>query len=291
MSIERCGSITAAAQELGATQPAVSQWLAEIESALGVTLFVRGRQIRPTPFLAPVVRHARRMLADSHELRSELQAVADGAVGNVRVGVMLAAAVQVVPQMIVQLQSASVGPHLQVVEDIAAGLWARFERHELDLIVGRLDDRAFGVGLRQESLFNDVHAVVVRMGHPLTRKRNVGWQQASDYPWVLPPSDTALRRAIDSSFLDNAMVPPRSWLESASTTVTEEVLRLTDSIGVLSGGAAQRGRARRVLAVLPLQLTSNVGPIGMVWNERESGPALEMVLQALRNAAHAMVQP
>ena len=174
MSIERCGSITAAAEELGATQPAVSQWLAEIESALGVTLFVRGRQIRPTPFLAPVVRHARRMLADSHELRSELQAVADGAVGNVRVGVMLAAAVQVVPQMIVQLQSASVGPHLQVVEDIAAGLWARFERHELDLIVGRLDERAFGVGLRQESLFNDVHAVVARMGHPLTRKRNVG---------------------------------------------------------------------------------------------------------------------
>ncbi|MDR2336405.1 MAG: LysR family transcriptional regulator [Burkholderiaceae bacterium] len=291
LAIERCGSLTGAAEALRSTQPAVSQWLAEIESALGVQLFARGRQIRPTAFLPPVLRHARRMLADSHELESELLAVAAGAVGSVRLGVMLVAAVELVPRAIVQLQSRRGYPQLRVVEDIAAGLWQRFERNELDIIVGRLDERAYRSGLRQETLFDDVHAIVVRPAHPLARRRSVTWRDLHDYPWVLPPPDTALRRAIDASFLDNGMTLPRVWLESASTTVTEEVLRLTDCIGVQSGAAARRNQKQRLLARLSPQLSSNVGPVGMVWDTRESSQAMDMVLDALRSAPHSRASP
>lgn len=286
LAIERCGSLTGAAEDLQSTQPAVSQWLAEIESALGVPLYTRGRQIQPTAFLPPVLRHARRMLADSHQLESELQAVAAGTVGDVRLGVMLVAAVELVPKAIVQLQSQARHPQLRVVEDIAAGLWSRFERNELDIIVGRLDERAYRAGLLQETLFDDVHAIVVRPQHPLARKRRVRWSDLRSYPWVLPPSDTALRRAIDASFLDNDMTPPQVWLESASTTVTEEVLRLTDCIGVQSGAAASRNQKQRSLARLALNLSSNVGPVGMVWDTRESSQAIDMVLAALRAVAH-----
>ncbi|MBF5004703.1 LysR substrate-binding domain-containing protein [Diaphorobacter caeni] len=288
LAIARCGSITAAADALGSTQPAVSQWLSEIEAALGVPLFVRGRQIRATAYLAPVRRHARRMVADSHALGDELRAVSVGATGCVRMGVMLAAAVELVPAAIVEMQSEPSGPHLQIVEDIAAGLWTRFERSELDILVGRLDERAFGGGLLQETLFDDLHAVVVRTGHPLARKRTLRWSDVRDCPWVLPPPETALRRALDASFLDHGLAPPRAWLESASTTVTEEVLRRTDAIGVLSGAAARRNQARRLLSALALRLSSNVGPIGMVWDAREPSLALVAVLDALRNAAKRM---
>ena len=41
----------------------MSQWLAEIEAAVDVRLFERGRQLKPTPHLAPVLRHARRVVA------------------------------------------------------------------------------------------------------------------------------------------------------------------------------------------------------------------------------------
>ena len=64
--------------------------------------------------------------------------------------------------------------------------------------------------------------------------------------------------------------------------MTEEVLRQTDCLGVLSGAVAQRSRDLGILVTIPLELTSNVGPIGMIWDERESSPALEAVLQALR---------
>ena len=41
VAISRHGSLTAAAGALNMSQPAVSKWLADIESALGVPLFVR----------------------------------------------------------------------------------------------------------------------------------------------------------------------------------------------------------------------------------------------------------
>jgi molybdenum-dependent DNA-binding transcriptional regulator ModE len=121
LAIERHGSITGAAEALGATQPAVSQWLAEVESAIGAQLFTRGRQIQPTAFLPVALRHARRIVADSHQLQYELQAVASGSAGSVRMGVMRVAAVRLVPQALLQIGKLPQKPLVHVVEDIAAG--------------------------------------------------------------------------------------------------------------------------------------------------------------------------
>lgn len=49
-AVVRCGTITAAAKELGTSQPAVSQRLRSLESHLGSPLFRRsGRLLKPTP--------------------------------------------------------------------------------------------------------------------------------------------------------------------------------------------------------------------------------------------------
>ena len=285
LAVARDGSITAAAEALGATQPAVSQWLGEVEAAMGVPLFTRGRQIRPTAYLPAALRHARRTVADSYRLQREFDAVAAGTAGSVRIGTMLVSAAGLVPQALLRLKAGQELLQLQVVEDIASGLWARFERHELDVIVGRLDERAFRAGVRREALFADTHALVVAPAHPLARLRRPGWAQIMAFPWVLPPPETSLRRAIDATLLEQGLPPPAPWLESASPTVTEEVLRQTQCVGVLSGAAAARARRLRTLAMLPMHLASDIGPVGMVWDERESSPALDAVLQALRDCA------
>ena len=284
LAIDRHGSLTATADALGISQPGVSQSLAEVEAALGVTLFVRGRQIRPSAAYPVVLRHARRMVADSVDLAAELRSVAAGALGSVRIGTMLVASAGLLPRALLKISSLPQPVRIEVVEDTAAGLWARMERRELDLIVGRLDERAFGRHVRCEALFDDLHRVVAGCQHPLMQRPKVSWRKAAACPWILPPAGTALRRAIDSTFLGHGLAPPSPWLESTSNTVNHELMRHTQCLAVVSGAAAKHFEKQGTLAVLPLRLKYDVGPVGMIWEAANPSPALTCVMQALREA-------
>ncbi|WP_077000112.1 LysR substrate-binding domain-containing protein [Variovorax sp. KK3] len=285
LAVARHGSLTAAAEGLGATQPAVSQWLAEIESALGVPLFQRGRQIRPSPYLPVALRHARRMVEDSRQLEHELAAVGAGTLGAVRIGSMLVGSAGLLPRALLALAAQAEPVRIEVVEDTAAGLWARFERRELDLILGRLDARAFGATVHSEALFKDPHCLVAGRRHPLLRVAKPSWARAAAYPWILPPRQTALRDAIDATFVDAGLAPPAAWVESTSPTLNQALMRESPCIGVLSGEAARHYQRLGLLSILPLTLSSDVGPVGTVWDRQEPSPALTQVLQALREAS------
>ncbi len=290
LAVARHGSLTATAQALDCGQPAVSQWLAEIEAAVGVTLFVRGRQLKPTPHLAPVLRHARRMLADSRRLELELAAVARGAHGLLRIGCMTGPSLDLLPHALLALHAEGTAPHFEVVEDIAQGLWERFARRELDLIVGRLDERAYAPGLAAEPLYAEPHCVVAGRHHALGHGP-VDWPQAAAWPWILPPRHTMLRRAVDASFLAHALAPPVPWLETGAPGLVQRLLQASDCLAVVSGASGRHHAALGVLQVLGLRLTVDVGPVGMAWTADDDSPALQRMLQALRACARARTPP
>ncbi len=86
MEIYRCGSLSAAAERLGLTQPAVSGQLARLEEELGESLFVRSRRgVTPTARAADL---AARIGTHLDELRAALgtSGPATAQVGTVRVG-------------------------------------------------------------------------------------------------------------------------------------------------------------------------------------------------------------
>jgi DNA-binding transcriptional LysR family regulator len=77
---------------------------------------------------------------------------------------MPVATAALVPAAVMRLREQAPGVELSLVEDIAAGLWAQFERNEFDLLVTRLDARTLGSGLQQRRLFQDQHRMVCRPG-------------------------------------------------------------------------------------------------------------------------------
>lgn len=289
-AIAEHGSLTAAALALGRSQPAVSQQLAEAEDALGVALFLRGRQIKATTYLPAVLRYMRRAINDSWQLKSELETLAHSGQSILRVGTMLVTGTSLVPDFIIGLREEAHAIQLELVEDIAAGLWARFERREIDLIVGRLDERAYAAHVRAEALYKDRHCVVVNNRHPLLKQADLSWGDTVALPWLLPPRDTALRRAIDATFLDLELRPPYPWVESAAPSVNLGLLTKTNCLSVMSRSAARQYVGLGVCAVLPLALKYDVGPVGMAWARDLEHPALFAVLDRLRLAARQQVE-
>lgn len=287
LSIARHGSLTAAGAALEITQPAVSQWLADIEAAAGVRLFERGQRLRPTPYAAPILAHAERVLQDARRTLAEVETIRAGGGGRVRVGTMLVAAASLVPAVVLGLRERAPGIELSLVEDIAAQLWARLERNELDVLVTRLDARALGSGLPHQRLFSDRYRVVCGPHHPLARRRRVGWRDVARYPWLMPTAGTPLHEALCATFAAAAVPLPPVLLTSVSATANLTLLRETDALGLQSGAVAGRNHAQGTLVALPLTLAHDTGDVGLVWREHTPSPVLQTVLQAFVQAGAA----
>ena len=288
LALQQHPSLTAAAEALHLSQPAVSQQLADIEAAVGEPLFQRGRGLQPTACGLALLRYAEQALAGAHRAGAEVQALRAGAAGLVRVGMMLVAATVLVPRAVSRLRATGDRLHLVLLEDILQGLWPRLERGEIDLLVGRIDARVRASGLPFEVLYDDPHVVVCGPDHPLAGQPWPAWDEALRHPWVLPPTGTALRGAADAAFTALGRAPPLSLVDSGSLSATLSLLPLTDSLAVMSRTAARHHQAQGLLRVLPLTLAAEVGPVGMVWQQARPGPAELRVLDALRTEGRAL---
>ncbi len=82
-------SMTAAAQKLFLTQPAVSQQIRQLEDAVGVNLFVRGvRKIKPTFQGQMLYEYAQRILNLADQAELAIQTMGEGVRGPLRIGTL-----------------------------------------------------------------------------------------------------------------------------------------------------------------------------------------------------------
>ena len=285
LTIARHGSLTAAARALGITQPAVSQWLADVEAAAGVRLFERGQRLRATRYAAPILAHAERVLHDAERALAEIDAIRAGGSGLVRVGTMGVAAASLVPAAVLALQHRAPGIELSLVEDIATGLWSRFERNELDVLITRLDARALGSQFPRRRLFADRHRVVCGPGHPLARRKRIGWRDVARYPWLMPTVGTPLHDAVSATFATAGLATPSVLLTSVSATANLTLLQETDALGLMPSALATRQQAHGALVALPLALTHDIGDVGLLWRDAAPGAVVATALQAFIDAA------
>jgi DNA-binding transcriptional LysR family regulator len=100
VAVSDSGSFRAAAAQLGYTQSAISHQVAELERALGASLFTRpgGRgRVALTPAGEVAYVHGRRVFTELHALEAGVQATQRGAPTVVRVGVFQTAAAELLP--------------------------------------------------------------------------------------------------------------------------------------------------------------------------------------------------
>ena len=278
--IARHRSLTAAAAELDITQPAVSQWLADIEAAAGVRLFERGQGLRPTPYAATMLSHAERVLKDAERAIAEVASIRSGNSGRLRVGATQGATASLVPAAVLRLREQAPGIELSLVEDTVARLWVAFERNEVDVLVTRLDVRALGSGLPHRRLFVDPYRVVCGLHHPLAGSARLGWRDVARFQWLMPPAGTPLHEALSASFAAAGVALPPVLLTSVSPAVNVALLRETDTLALQPTAMARRLQTKGELVALPLTLTHHTGDVGLVWRDPEPGPVLAAVLDA-----------
>ncbi|MCV0397822.1 MAG: LysR family transcriptional regulator [Rhizobiaceae bacterium] len=101
LAIAGHGSLSAAAREVGLTQPTVGRHLDALEAALGHRLFTRSQAgLSPTPTAMALVPHARAMAASAEALARTASAEADEESGTVRLTVSEVIGMEVLPPIL-----------------------------------------------------------------------------------------------------------------------------------------------------------------------------------------------
>ena len=136
-AVARASSFAKAAVELGYTQPAVSQQIAGLERIVGQRLFERGsgpRPVRLTEAGALLLRHVEAVQARLAAAQADMEALAAGAAGTLRVGTFQSVANRILPGLVQRFTAACPGVEFRLTErDNDDDLLDLVERGELDL--------------------------------------------------------------------------------------------------------------------------------------------------------------
>jgi len=125
-----------AAAAVGVTPSALSQGLAELERRVGLTLFERdGRRRVLAPGAAPVLAHAREVLARTIDLARYTHQLREGRGGSLRVGMIDAAAVEHFSPTLRRFRSDRPDLDLRLSVTNSTALLTSLRRAELDLVV------------------------------------------------------------------------------------------------------------------------------------------------------------
>lgn len=116
-AVATTGSFSAAARELGCTQPAVSQQMKALEGSVGTPLLVRtGREMRLTQAGEALVRHAAGILAGLTAAEEEVAAIAGLRAGRVRLVSFPSGSSTLVPTALAALRAAHPGTRVSLEE-------------------------------------------------------------------------------------------------------------------------------------------------------------------------------
>jgi molybdate transport repressor ModE-like protein len=136
-AVARTRSFGAAARELGYTQSAVSQQIAQLEKLVGQRLVERPGGPRPVDLTEAgrlLLRHADSIVAHLDAAKADMAALEEGAAGSLRVGIYQSVGARILPALLRRFQEEFPRIDVEVREETdAADLLRLLEHGELDL--------------------------------------------------------------------------------------------------------------------------------------------------------------
>lgn len=280
------------AEFLSVSQPAVSKVLVEVEKMLGMTLFTRStRGTEPTPAGESLVRFARSVLAQYDVTRDEIEAVASGAAGRVRVGSMGATLPVLLARAVTRLKDRAPRATVLVEEGDLTHLLPRLRLSELDVIVGRLEPAYAAPDLVTEALYDEPMVAIAAVDHPLSRKTRPDWADLANHPLVLPPPWASLRVKLEQAFFRHGQHPPADVMESSSYLAVTTFVAQRQAVGFVARSVGEQLQAEGRFHVLAMPVEVDLPPVGLITlRDRRLAPSVSEMIGCLRDEAHAIMQ-
>lgn len=275
------GSMTAAADKLFLTQPAVSQQMKNLEDELGVELVVRGsKQIKTTAQGEVLYEHAKKILSLSQQAEISIKSVGAQLRGQLRIGTLNSIGLHLMSPVVSRLLKFN--PDFKIKVDYAKGedLISAYEKNELDVVVLPDVQKNYGKSLKETAshILLKEEMWLVGSGKDEFYPPTVSMSEISKIPYVhfsneFPHFDQVLKEKLGS-------VP--SVFESSNVGTLKRVIESGLGIGFLPAHSVKKqirgGRLNKI------QTTDFEYKTEFIYYRREKGPSAktaEILFQAL----------
>jgi DNA-binding transcriptional LysR family regulator len=185
VAVGRCGGVSLAAEQLNVSAPSISTAIQQLETELGLALFVRkhAHGMSPSQSGREIIREAETVLASARRL-TELANTHTGAVrGELRVGCLLTFAQIVVPQLRRSFLAKHAGVDFRQFELHQAGLIDGLRGASLDAALTY--DLAIPADLEFLELAVLPPFAVFSERHELARRKTLAMKDLADQPLIL----------------------------------------------------------------------------------------------------------
>lgn len=230
VAVADAGTLVAAAQKLGMSQPTLSKAMARLERGLGSQLIERGaRGVSLTQAGELFLQHVRGIDLGLQDALAAVRDMRQGLSGTVRIGVGMG-----IPQPLVTAACRSLMRAPSVSLEIHGGMSDSLFRA---VASGETDFALTGVrppgseDLAWVPLFDDPMVAIAPAGHRLLGGKRASWEALAQEPWLVANVGTITRAWFDQQFAQRGIAAPGRVIGLRSYPVA---LELGEALGALS---------------------------------------------------------
>jgi len=290
-TVAQNGSMAKAAVQLGVSQPAVSEVVADLEHALGVRLLDRSPQgIVPTMYGNALLKRSIAVFDELKQSVRDIEFLADPTTGEIRIACGSAIANTVIPHVLERF--AEKYPRVVLHFDEVASAtrnFAELRDRKYDLMLRR--ERSLQAGehpaddLNVEFLFDDPLVVAAGMQTRWARRRRIDLAELVDEPWIMQAPHTWNYQRLAEAVHARGLAMPRASLVTPSMPVMTHFV----AKGLFITACPRSVAHFNSLKVLPVDLPVRPWAVTIVTlKNRTLSPVVERFIECAREVAKSI---
>jgi LysR family transcriptional regulator for metE and metH len=249
-AVVRTGSVTAAAQRLNVSPPAVTLQMQLLQDHAGLPLVVRGAAgTSATDAGAEILRAIDQIETILEDCGAALAAIAGSRRGTVSVGV-ISTAKYFAPRVLGAFVRGHPGLELRLTIGNRADMIAGLQRCEIDIaVMGRPPDE---LDVDATVIGDHPHVIIAAPDHPLAKLRSIPPARLAEDIFLTREPGSGTRDLMEKFFAASGLAPRIGMQISSNETIKQAVIAGL-GIAFISGHTIDSGLVTNSLIVLPVE--------------------------------------
>ena len=238
LAVSRFGSLSAASEALGISQPTLSKAIARLEREEKIKIFERmARGMRPTELGQTFLAYAQKLDLHAADLYGALRDLRQSKAGTLRLGIG-----QGVPNRYVATVAQAITAS-GVTLDLSGGMTDSLQR---SVAIGDLEFALIGLtkppenGLRWIPIRDDPMQPIAPVSLPIARQRSeIQWGELAKARWIVPAPGTASFQEFERNFRDRGVERPVPIVASRNSNREIGLALALDAIVLITRSLAE----------------------------------------------------